>query len=426
MSQHSKPHQGVDVPRWNGPDRPRLERRKEDSWLAGVASAIARHLDLPAWLVRSVFVALMTINFLGLPLYGVLWVLIPTEGKAAEAPGLEAANRLGMRKRTSKKRSTDYAALGAVALIGFGVVWLVQASGLGVSSPVFIPLLLAALGIAIVWRAADMPSQTDNPDTPRLLRPFVSRGRPAAALRITVGLALVGLGAGIIVSTSLKVDQLPAVLLLSLFLIVTAAVVAAPWLNKWRHSLEQARDEKLVADTRADMAAHLHDSVLQTLALIQRQADNPKAVAQLARRQERELRKWLYGESADHSTLKAALSSIAAEVEDEWSVNIEPVLVGDTSMTPELANMVQAAREALVNAAKHSGESEISLYSEVDDDVVEIFVRDRGVGFDLDEIAEDRMGVRGSLIERMERHGGRAVIRTAPGDGTEVRLEMKR
>ena len=95
-------------------------------------------------------------------------------------------------------------------------------------------------------------------------------------------------------------------------------------------------------------------------------------------------------------------------------------------MTPELANMVQAAREALVNAAKHSGESEISLYSEVDDDVVEIFVRDRGVGFDLDEIAEDRMGVRGSLIERMERHGGRAVIRTAPGDGTEVRLEMKR
>ena len=426
MTQHPKPQQGVDVSSWNGPERPRLERRKEDSWLAGVASAIARHLNLPAWLVRSVFVALMTINFLGLPLYGVLWVLIPTEGKTTEAPGIEAATRLGMRKGTTKKRSTDYAAMAAVALIGFGVVWLVQASGMGVSSPIFIPLLLAALGIAIVWRAADMPSPSHDPDTPRLLRPFVSRGRAAAALRITVGLSLVGLATGIIVSTSLKIDQLPAVILLSFFMVVTATVVAAPWLNKWRHSLEQARDEKLVADTRADMAAHLHDSVLQTLALIQRQADDPKAVAQLARRQERELRRWLYGESDDHSTLKAALSSTAAEVEDEWGVTIETVLVGDTPMTSEFSTMVQAVREALVNAAKHSGESDISLYSEVDEDVVEIFIRDRGIGFDLNEIADDRMGVRGSLIERMERHGGRAVIRTAPGDGTEVRLEMKR
>ena len=426
MTQQPERRPDANVPEWAGSPRPKLERRKQDAWLAGVASSIARHLDLPAWLVRSVFVALMTINFLGLPLYGVLWVLIPAEGRTQEAPGLEAANRLGLRKRRAAKRTTDYTALVAVVLIGFGVVWLVQASGLGVSSPVFIPMLLAALGIAIVWRAADMPTQTDELSTPRLLRPFVSGGRPAAALRITVGLALVGLAAGLVVSASLQVDQLPAVLLLSLFLIVTAVVVAAPWLNKWRHSLEKVRDEKLVADTRADMAAHLHDSVLQTLALIQRQADDPKAVAYLARRQERELRAWLYGESSDHSTLKAALSSIAAEVEDEWGVQVESVVVGDTPITTELVNLVQATREALVNAAKHSGETELYLYAEVDDDIIEVFVRDRGVGFDLSDIPEDRMGIRGSLIERMERHGGKASIRTSAGSGTEVKLEMKK
>jgi signal transduction histidine kinase len=175
------------------------------------------------------------------------------------------------------------------------------------------------------------------------------------------------------------------------------------------------------------MAAHLHDSVLQTLALIQRQAQNPKAVAALARRQERELRSWLYGETAvDAPTVKAALVASAAEVEDAHGVDIDIVVVGDRDLDAEVRPLVQAAREAMVNAAKHAGVAKVDVYAEVDDDAIEVFVRDRGGGFVLDDIPADRMGVRGSIIERLRRAGGNATIRSAPGTGTEVRLEMKR
>jgi signal transduction histidine kinase len=172
------------------------------------------------------------------------------------------------------------------------------------------------------------------------------------------------------------------------------------------------------------MAAHLHDSVLQTLALIQRQADDPKAVQQLARRQERELRTWLYGEEAAEATLKAALTAAAAEVEDERAIPVDVVVVGDCDASEPVQALVRAAREAMVNAAKHSGADKIDVYAEVLDGTIEVFVRDRGQGFDLDDIAEDRMGVKGSIIDRMARHGGTAVVRSTPGEGTEVRLEM--
>jgi signal transduction histidine kinase len=174
------------------------------------------------------------------------------------------------------------------------------------------------------------------------------------------------------------------------------------------------------------MAAHLHDSVLQTLALIQLQSDDPKAVQQLARRQERELRIWLYGEELPETTLKAALTAAAAEVEDERGVPVELVMVGDCETSDSVQALVRAAREAMVNAAKHSGSETIDVYAEVDEDSVEVFVRDRGRGFDVDAVAEDRMGVTGSIINRMSRHGGVATVRSHPGDGTEVRLEISR
>ena len=182
----------------------------------------------------------------------------------------------------------------------------------------------------------------------------------------------------------------------------------------------------MLADARADMAAHLHDSVLQTLALIQRQASDPKAVASLARRQERELRSWLYGETLDAATVKAALVASAAEVEDDHGVDVEIVVVGDRDLDSELRPLVQAAREAMVNAAKHAGVNKVDVYAEVDDDAVEVFVRDRGQGFVLEEVPGDRMGVRRSIVERLRRAGGNATIRSGPGEGTEVRLEMKR
>ena len=178
--------------------------------------------------------------------------------------------------------------------------------------------------------------------------------------------------------------------------------------------------------TRIHMAAHLHDSVLQTLALIQRQASDPRAVVQLARRQERELRAWLYGETSDESTVKAALVAAAAEVEDDHGLDVDIVVVGDRDLDAGLRALVQAAREAMVNAAKHAHVGRIDVYAEMDDGSVEVFVRDRGRGFNLDEVGEDRMGVRGSIVERLRRAGGNATIRSAPTEGTEVRLEMKR
>ena len=166
--------------------------------------------------------------------------------------------------------------------------------------------------------------------------------------------------------------------------------------------------------------------VSPTLALIQRQASDPKAVASLARRQERELRSWLYGETADETTLRAALDEVAADVENIHGVPVELVTVGDCDLDADLTALVRATREAVVNAAKHSGAPQVDVYAEVDDALVEVFVRDRGQGFDLDAVPEDRLGIRRSIVDRLQRSGGGATIRSAPGEGTEVKLEMRR
>lgn len=173
------------------------------------------------------------------------------------------------------------------------------------------------------------------------------------------------------------------------------------------------------------MAAHLHDSVLQTLALIQKHSDDSRTVAKLARAQERDLRSWLYGEDAHPETsVAAALRAAAAEVEDAFGTPVEVVTVGDVTVDEARRPLVLAAREAMVNAAKHSGADKIDVFAECDESRVEVFVRDRGRGFDQDAVPSDRMGVRNSIVDRMARHGGTASIRTSPGEGTEVRLSM--
>ena len=193
-----------------------------------------------------------------------------------------------------------------------------------------------------------------------------------------------------------------------------------------RRALVQAREARIVSDARADMAAHLHDSVLQTLALIQKQAYDPHEVTRLARRQERELRTWLYGTEVPMATLKAALADAAQDIEDDFPVNVEVVVVGDAELTPQLAELVKSAREAMLNAAKHSGAPLVDVYAEADADHVEVFVRDRGRGFDPAAVPEDRLGIDKSIVERMRRHGGTARLRSSAGTGTEVTLEMTR
>ncbi len=202
----------------------------------------------------------------------------------------------------------------------------------------------------------------------------------------------------------------------------------APWVLRLARSLSSERAARIREQERAELGAHLHDSVLQTLALIQKRAGDPGEVAGLARRQERELRRWLLegSEGRAQGSVAGALERAAAEVEELHRVPIEVVTVGDGPLNGHLEAVVQAAREAMTNAAKFAGSERVDLYAEVQDDRVEVFVRDRGVGFDPAAIPPDRRGVRDSIIARMERHRGRAAVHSSPGEGTEVELVMER
>lgn len=408
--------------------RPRATRVSEGAMIGGVCTGLARHLGWPVLAIRIAFVALMLFQFIGVIAYGALWLLLPAE-PATAAPGLESASRAGMRDtRSGPRRRVDWGPFVALAALGSGLLWLVQVSGLGVSQQLFWPVAFACAGAALVWRQADSAHQKRwqaEAGGRVWLAPFVARGGWPALVRVIVGLGLVGAAFGLVVAQWGQIGQLPEVLAMTSLALAGLAVVVAPWIHRSRTALNTVRAEKVRADERADMAAHLHDSVLQTLALIQRQSEDPRAVQQLARRQERELRTWLYGEELSGTSLKAALTTAAAEVEDERGIPVELVVVGDAEPSEAVQALVRASREAMVNAAKHSGADKIDVYAEVTDDLVEVFVRDRGHGFDLDAVPEDRMGVRGSILDRMARHGGRATIRSRPGDGTEVRLEIR-
>jgi len=223
--------------------------------------------------------------------------------------------------------------------------------------------------------------------------------------------------------------------------LVGVGVITVPWWLRLVRDLDDERGARIRDQEREEIAAHLHDSVLQTLALIQRQAGDAREVLRLSRSQERELRSWLYGpagyttgrpavpgEQLAAATVSVALAEAAGEVEDTYAVQVTPVAVGDVAMDSEMHALVAAAREAMVNAAKHSGVAEISLYAEVEDGTdspaVTVFVRDRGKGFDPARVGADRRGLAESVRGQMDRHGGQATVRSTPGEGTEVELRM--
>jgi signal transduction histidine kinase/phage shock protein PspC (stress-responsive transcriptional regulator) len=400
----------------------RLRRVADGRLLAGVAAGVAEHLGLPVLHVRIAFAVLAGLGGFGVALYGALWVFAPVLDDD-EPAGLAAASRTGWRPLRAMRRG-DLGQLVALGALALGLVLLLTRFGWGPPPRLLFPLLIVGAGLALIWGQADV---TERARVARLARESTSgTSRWLTALRIVGGVGLVGVGLLTLVVTHSGPSTITDTLLLLGVVVVGLGLIVGPFLWRLVQQVDAERREKLLSQQQADVAAHLHDSVLQTLALIQRKADDPRAVVALARAQERDLRAWLYEDpTAPTSSLRAALDETAAEVEGLHGVPVEVVLVGDAALDENLLALVRASREAMLNAARHSGAPTVDVYAEVEGRQVDVFVRDRGCGFDPDGVPADRLGLRGSVVGRVERHGGTATVRSSPGEGTEVHLAME-
>ena len=398
----------------------RLRRSRSERVLGGVCGGLARTIGIDPLVVRVAVVALTLAGGTGVLLYVLAWLLLPEEGSDSS-----------LARAAVSDKGTSLGEVVAIGSIVLGLILLVRGTGIWFSDAFVWPLLLAGVGLAVIWR------QAGDDDRSSLLRvgdrfrradmtPDL-RGRRAALARIGVGVFLVVSGVGAFLAASDAFSAVRQGVLASAAIVGGLALITGPFWVRMGRDLADERRQRIRSEERADMAAHLHDSVLQTLALIQRNADDPRAVVTMARRQERELRGWLFENELDQpgaETLAAALSRAGAEVEGLHGVTIDVVAVGDLPLDDRLRALVAAAREAMVNAAKWSGVRDVSVYAEVRDGEASVFVRDWGAGFDLGAVAPDRHGVRESIIERMARHGGKAAVRTSPGEGTEVELRI--
>jgi signal transduction histidine kinase/phage shock protein PspC (stress-responsive transcriptional regulator) len=409
-------------PTAGAPARPaRLRRIHDGRLLGGVAAGVAEHLGLEVLHVRIAFAVLAGLGGFGVALYGALWVFTPAVDDA-EPAGLAAASRTGWRPLRARRRG-DVGQLVALGALALGLVLLLTRFGWGPPPRVLFPMFIVASGLALIWAQADVTERARGARAAR--RGGSDRSRLLTAARVVGGVVLVGIGLFALVAGHSGPSTTVGTLLLLGVVVIGVGLVVGPFLWRLVQQVDAERREKLLSQQQADVAAHLHDSVLQTLALIQRKADDPRAVVALARAQERDLRAWLYEDpAAPTSSLRAALDEAAGQVEAVHGVPVEVVLVGDAPLDEDLGALVRASREAMLNAARHSGASSVDVYAEVDGRQVEVFVRDRGSGFDPDDVPADRLGLRGSLVGRMERHGGRATVRSTLGEGTEVHLSM--
>jgi signal transduction histidine kinase len=391
---------------------PQLTRWRNGRFVAGVAGGIADHLGVKVLWVRAAFALLAIVNGAGVIAYGLLWVFVRQErGDAA-------------RTMSTAMRQQAF----GLAALGLAAAWGASALGNSAVGWILGPLGVAIVGAALVWREAD--------ESQRRRWAANARGaRRSAILRIVAGAVFVAAGIAVFLIANVNLGQVQFAVLAVIATLAGVAVITVPWWLKLVRDLGEERRERIVEAERAEIAAHLHDSVLQTLALIQRQSDQPREVLRLARGQERELRHWLYGptgygrKGASDPTLTTgfaeSLTTAAAEVEDTYAIDVRPVVVGgDRPLDDDLRALVLASREAMVNAAKHAGVAEVSVYVEMEPDEVNVFVRDRGAGFDPSLVPGDRHGLADSVHARMERHGGTVRLRSTPGEGTEVHLRM--
>jgi signal transduction histidine kinase len=399
-----------------------MRRDRAAGWLAGVCAGIARRYGIDAALVRLAFVIATVAGGLGIFLYALGWLVIP----AGETQG---------RRRLPTGRGAIEVAAGT-GLVLMSVLLGFRELGIWFSDAVVWPIVLIASGGALIWRgSATAAPAPKEPATAPLVRgeaedkavatPHVRRAAVALS-RTGVGIALVVAAGFVFLQASGALSAARDVILAVIVVVVVLGVIFAPWIVRLVRSLTEERAQRIRSQERAEMAAHLHDSVLQTLALVQRRSTDPQEVAALARRQERELRAWLAERPAPgkSASLAPALEAAAAEVEEHHGVPVEVVVVGERELDANLEALVAAAREAMTNAAKFGAGSPVDVYAESNFDTVHVYVRDRGPGFDPADLPPDRHGVRESIVGRMERHGGRARIASDPETGTEVELEL--
>ncbi|MCB5165880.1 PspC domain-containing protein [Streptomyces bambusae] len=423
---HPRHPRGPAAPEAEEPMR-KLYRSADGRMLGGVARGLAGHLGLPVVWVRLAFFALFMLgDGLGVLLYAAFWVFVPlgVGGRAEDRSVLESFLAGSPKLRKPSKQE-----LVAILALFAGLVLFINRLRLGGESGRYVwPLLLVGAGVVLVWRQADNARRANWTTVSRRHGRLLNLGRALA------GVVLVGVGITVFIVVRGSAAQLGNVLTAALAVLAGIALLAGPWLIRMTQDLSEERLMRIRAQERAEVAAHVHDSVLHTLTLIQRNAEDAGEVRRLARAQERELRNWLYkpegtgkDEAEEPDTLAEAVKKAAAEVEDHHGVPIEVVVVGDCPLDERLGAQMQAAREAMVNAAKYGGEGgPVQVYAEVEGAVVFVSVRDRGPGFDLDAVPDDRMGVRESIIGRMQRNGGTARLRAVPDGGTEVELEMER
>lgn len=388
-------------------ERIEFARSSTDRMLFGVCGGAARRYGVDAYVVRLALLLLTLTGGLGVVLYLVGWALSrpPDELPVAQPfePGLVSVRSV------------------AVAAATGGLLMTARNVGLWPGDTIMVPAVVVASGSAMLWyRGRESHTQQDP-----LERVLQGRITP---LRSLGGIALALAGVVALVARGVRVEQLPAALAALAMALAGTAVLVGPYVGRLTTQLRDEERARIRDQERNDMAAHLHDSVLQTLALMQRAAADPRRMVMLARRQERELRSWLYDVKANAAigSLTARAEGIAAEVELDHGLAVDLVVVGDLTVTPAVDALLLAVREATVNAAKHADADLVSVYVEVEPTTITAFVRDKGVGFSADAIGDDRRGIALSIRDRIERVGGRASLDSAPGAGTEWELVVPR
>lgn len=371
-----------------------LHRRSSDRVLAGVAGGVADRLGVPAGYVRAAFVVVASLWGLGVVVYVALW--IATFEKVSDEPARELPSRQQV----------------GIGLMYAGGLLVLRGIGWWPGDVLVLMVATLAFGMAVL---------SDFDWLGRMLDPDSSR---PSRLRIVAGAVLLMVGLGLLAGAVSRVETLGAVTTAVLLTVTGIVLVFGPWLVGMGRALTSERRERIRQEERAEMAAHLHDSVLQTLALMQR-SDDPRRMMTLARQQERELRSWLYGGRSGGEAerrLASALEEVAARVENDFTIPVEVVTVGDAALDDTGRALVAAAGEAMVNAARHADAEEVSVYAEVEDGRADVWVADRGKGFDPAAVPSDRRGVADSIRRRMARVGGGASVDTIVGEGTEVHV----